>query len=199
MAFYSECILPLLFHYGMRGRLFDDYRRRICGAATGRVLEIGIGSAPSLPFYDRAECLVGIDPAVAGLRLAQRRADGAIALSAAQCEALPFDDNSFDSAVSSWTICSLADPQQALAEIRRVLKPGAALNFVEHGLAPDGFVAAQQQVLNPLQKLVCGGCHLNRPIDRLLTDAGFELDGLTKRYEGFPRFATFMYAGRAFV
>jgi len=198
MGIYADCVLPRLFHWAMRGNLFDDYRRRICASAQGRVLEIGVGSALNARFYGSETRILGIDPAVAGLRIAQRQGSR-VHFSAALSEALPFADDSFDHAVSSWTLCSVGDPYQALNEIRRVVRPGGALHFVEHGLAPDGFVRAQQSLLNPLQNMLCGGCHLNRPIDRLLTEAGFRLEGLTTRYEGFPRFATFMYSGRALV
>jgi ubiquinone/menaquinone biosynthesis C-methylase UbiE len=112
-------------------------------------------------------------------------------------EAIPLNDSTIDAAVSTWTLCSIPDPEKALREIRRVLRPGRRFHFVEHGLSPDDKVARWQDRLTPLQKVIAGGCHLNRRIDRLVQETGFELERLENVYMKGPKIGTYLYKGVA--
>jgi ubiquinone/menaquinone biosynthesis C-methylase UbiE len=171
-------------------------------AASGQVLEIGVGSGLNLPFYRRdLEGLWGIDPSPQLLAMARAQSAWVhfpVSLGEGRAEALPLDEHSVDSVVMTWTLCSVADPAQALAEVRRVLRPGGSLLFVEHGRAPEAGVRAWQDRLTPLWSRLAGGCHLNRPIDRLIEGAGLTLTELeTGHLVAGPRLLTFHYRGRA--
>jgi len=113
------------------------------------------------------------------------------------CEEIPLDDSSVDTVVMTWTLCSIADPVKALKELRRVIKSGGTLLFVEHGLAPESRVQAWQQRLNPLWSKLTGGCNLNRKMDQLIRTAGFDLAGLKTEYAEGPRPLSYMYSGQA--
>ena len=202
MGFYGRRILPRLIDFGMRSRRLAGLRERLVGEAQGRVLEIGIGSGLNLPFYRReVEAVLGIDPSPELLARARRQAAWVhfpIELRRGSAEELPLDDASVDSVVTTWTLCSVADPTRALGEIRRVLRPGGALLFLEHGQAPEPGVARWQDRLTPLWRKFAGGCHLDRPIGQLIGAAGLRLAALDTGYlvEG-PRPFTFHYRGRA--
>jgi ubiquinone/menaquinone biosynthesis C-methylase UbiE len=201
MTFYTDCVLPHLLNLAMRHKDLAAYRRRLVPAADGRVLEIGIGSGLNLPFYgqDVSE-VVGLDPSAPLLRMAEReiRPSGrAVTMIKGSAEAIPLEDASFDTVVTTWTLCSIPDAPGALGEIRRVLKPSGSLLFVEHGRAPEASAARWQDRLTPIWKTIAGGCHLNRPIDALVRRAGFELSGLHVGYMAGPKPFTFMYEGRA--
>lgn len=200
MGLYSERILPWLTALTMRNRLLAPYRQRLVPLARGRVLEVGIGSGLNLPLYGtEVEFIVGLDPSAALLRRAAAmaaRAGRPLALVQASAEAIPLADDSIDSVVMTWTLCSIADATAALAEMRRVLKPDGALLFVEHGLSPQARVAAWQHRLDPLWVRV--SCHLDNPVERMLREAGFALDDLKTGYLGRgPKPLSFMYEGRA--
>ena len=202
MGFYANCILPYLIHLSMRQGQVSRQRGRVIPAAAGRVLEVGIGSGLNLPYYsDAVTALCGVDPSERLIAMARRAGAGlpfAVDLTARSAEALPFDDASFDTAVSTWTLCSIPDARAALAEIRRVLKPAGTLIFIEHGAAADGRVAAWQDRLNPLWSRCAGGCQLNRRIDALVTGAGFSITRLdTGHLVDGPRPLTFHYRGQA--
>jgi ubiquinone/menaquinone biosynthesis C-methylase UbiE len=184
----------------MRQRGFDEYRQRLVPGADGRVLEIGIGSGLNLPFYSgRADAVVGLDPSQALLSLARKGAtDGCPAQwLEGSAEAIPLGDGSIDTVLSTWTLCSIPDVMAALNEVRRVLKPSGKLLFVEHGRAPDARVRRWQDRLTPMWRRLGGGCHLNRPIDRLVDASGFRIERLTTGYMQGPRLMTFMYEGCA--
>ena len=142
MRFYDRHVLPRLTHLAMRQEQLRPYRERVVSAASGRVLEIGIGSGLNLPFYpDAVERVIGVDPSPGLLRLASEAARRSVPdteLIEGTAEELPVEDRSVDCAVVSWTLCSVMDPDRALAEIRRVLKPDGIFSVVEHGLAPGG-------------------------------------------------------------
>jgi len=201
MGFYQAHILPHLLHLAMRRQDFARYRERVLADAQGRVLEIGIGSGLNLPFYaQRAQQVIGLDPSprlLAMARGAGRQLEGAIELVEGSAEAVPLEDRSVDTVVTTWTLCSIPDPRRALAEMRRVLKPRGRLLFVEHGLAPDPKVRWWQDRLTPAWKRVGGGCHLNRAIAQLIEEAGFQFERLDSGYMRGPKPMTFMYEGRA--
>jgi ubiquinone/menaquinone biosynthesis C-methylase UbiE len=201
MGIYHDRLLPWLIDKTMRSGMLVPYRRGVVATTHGRILEIGIGSGPNLAFYGNAAAeVVGVDvsPALLGKaageaskrRLPVRlvRADGA---------GLPFADAAFDAAVLTWTLCSIADPAAALAEIRRVLKAGGTLHYVEHGRAPEPNVRRLQDLLTPAWRRLSGGCHLNREMDALIAAAGFRLAEGGAGYAPGPRFVAYFYTGRA--
>ena len=202
MGFYQQRILPRLIHFGMRQKQLAPLREQLVAGARGRVLEIGIGSGLNLPFYPRdIEMLLGLDPSRELLQIAKRHSVWAhfpVELSEGRAEDIPLDAAAVDHVVMSWTLCSVADPVRALAEVRRVLRPGGNLLFVEHGRAPEARVARWQARLTPVWRRLAGGCQLNRSIDQLIERAGLRLVELETGYliDG-PRFATFHYRGRA--
>ena len=199
MGLYSRHMLPWLIDRAMRQKVLGPYRARVVGAAEGRVLEFGIGSGLNLPLYGAAvQTVIGVEPSSALLDRARRQAaQMPVGLIEGSAEALPLADMSVDTVVTTWTLCTIPDAARALAEAHRVLRPGGALLFVEHGRAPEPGVARWQDRLDPLWSRLAGGCHLNRSIDRLIRSAGFRLDRLeTSRVPG-PRTHTFLYHGRA--
>jgi ubiquinone/menaquinone biosynthesis C-methylase UbiE len=201
MGLYADGILPHLIHLGMRQEPLTAYRRRVLAKTSGRVLEIGVGSGLNLPLYDRnLRHVVGIEPAAALLAMARDRwksAPGRIALVQASAEHIPVPSESVESVVTTWTLCSIANVSVALDEMRRVLTPGGVLLFAEHGRSPDARVRQWQNRLTPIWKRIAGGCHLNRPIDDLLREAGFEITDLENSYIPGPRPLTYMYEGSA--
>ena len=201
MSFYRRHVLPCLLHLTMRQKQLVPFRRRVIGAAEGRVLEIGIGSGLNLPLYGPAvRAVIALEPSPELLRMARRRAAAAVVpveFLEASAETLPLDDVSVDTVVTTWTLCTIPDAPRALAEMRRVLKPDGALLFVEHGRAPEPGVARWQDRLDPLWSRVAGGCHLNRKIDELISGSGFRIDSLEHARLPGPRTHSFLYEGRA--
>jgi ubiquinone/menaquinone biosynthesis C-methylase UbiE len=201
VSFYQRHVLPRLLHLAMRQAALRPFRQRVIGAAEGRVLEVGIGSGLNLPLYGEAvRTVIGLEPSPELLRMARDRAATApvpVELLKASAEAVPLDTASIDTVVMTWTLCTIPDPHRALAELRRVLKPGGALLFVEHGRAPEPGVARWQDRLDPLWRRAAGGCHLNRKIDDLISGSGFRIDALTNARLPGPRTHTFLYEGRA--
>src|SRR6266446_5750514 len=186
MDVYERWILPRLLDLSMRNRLLDHYRQRTIGTARGLVLEIGVGSGLNLPFYDRAvDRVCGIDLSSELLCLSHNRtADAVVSVSLLQASAehLPFAVAVFDSIVMTWTLCSIANPVAALMEMRRVLKPGGQLLFVEHGLSPEIRTARWQHWLTPCWKRIGGGCHLDRKTDDLIRAARFQITAVETGY-----------------
>jgi ubiquinone/menaquinone biosynthesis C-methylase UbiE len=201
MGFYEEWILPALVDLSMRNKRLRPYRERVAGAAEGRVLDVGVGSGLNLPFYARqAGEIFGLDPSPRLLERARRnarRTDVPVRLLEGSAERIPLADRSMDTIVMTWTGCSIPEIGAALLEMRRVLKIGGRLLFVEHGRAPEPGVARWQDRLDPLWLRFSGGCHLNRKIDDLLADAGFRIDRLETGYIPGPRIMTFLYEGEA--
>lgn len=201
MSFYQRHVLPRLLHMAMRQEALLPFRRRVVSAAEGRVLEVGIGSGLNLPLYGPAvRTVIGLDPSEELLRMARERAAAApvpVELLEASAEAVPLDAASIDTVVTTWTLCTIPDANRALGELRRVLKPGGALLFVEHGRAPEPGVALWQERLDPLWRRIAGGCHLNRKIDDLISSSGFRVDTLANARLPGPRTHTFLYEGRA--
>jgi ubiquinone/menaquinone biosynthesis C-methylase UbiE len=202
LGIYQRLIVPRLINAAMRNRRLLPLRERQVAQAHGRVLEIGIGSGLNLPFYRRdIEAVIGIDPSLKLLTMARRHTAWLhfpVKLLHGPAEALPLEDHSIDSVVITWTLCSVAEPGRVLTEARRVLRPRGAMIFVEHGQAPEAGVRRWQDRLTPLWRRLAGGCHLNRPIDRLIAQAGFEIADLETGYlVNGPRVATWHYLGRA--
>jgi ubiquinone/menaquinone biosynthesis C-methylase UbiE len=201
MSLYRRYIIPFLIDRSMRNRRLTPYRREVAGAAEGRVLEIGLGSGLNLPHYSPSlGAVVGVEPDARLLKLAARRGgrEGpAFEPVRAGAEALPFESASFDTVVSSFTLCSIPDAARALGETRRVLRPGGRFLFVEHGLSSDASVSRWQDRLDPAWTRISGGCHMNRPIAGLVAAAGFAIDGLRTEYAEGPRILTYLYVGRA--
>jgi SAM-dependent methyltransferase len=193
MGVYGEHVLPRVIDVLGGLKSAEPLRRRACTGLEGRVVELGFGSGHNAPFYPEAvERVAAIEPADLGWRLAEKRVRAArvpVERAGLDGQSLPFGDDSFDTALSTWTLCTIPDVATALSEVRRVLKPGGTLHFLEHGLAPDERVRVWQHRLEPLQKRVFGGCHLTRPIVDLLTAAGFTITELDVFYEdGSPKF-----------
>jgi ubiquinone/menaquinone biosynthesis C-methylase UbiE len=200
-AFYEQRILPLLVDRAMRQQPLEPFRREVVPLARGRVLEVGVGSGLNLPLYGYAvDALVGLDPSPRLLSMARRRdaRDGArLRLLQASATEIPLGDASVDTVVLTWTLCSIPDPVAALREMRRVLAPEGALRFVEHGLSPLPRVRSWQRRLTPIWRRFAGGCHLDRKVDDLLREGGFEISELRTEYALGPRPLTYMYTGCA--
>jgi ubiquinone/menaquinone biosynthesis C-methylase UbiE len=190
MGFYQDQIVPLLINLTMRRRDLAAYRSRVVPAADGRVLEIGIGSGLNLPFYSRnVERLIGLDPSANLLSMVRRnlRPDTpSLELIEGSAEAIPLENDSVDTVVTTWTLCSIPDAGRALSEMHRVLRPTGRLLFIEHGRAPQPNVRWWQDHLTPAWKRIGGGCHLNRPIRSLIEDAGFQFDRFETGYMRGP-------------
>jgi ubiquinone/menaquinone biosynthesis C-methylase UbiE len=201
MGIYGSIILPRLLDMAMRNSRLSGYRQVTISAARGRVLEIGIGSGLNLPLYGSAvDQVCGIDPSPELLDRARKRVADAhvtVSLVRASAEQLPFADAVFDTLVMTWTLCSIPNPSAALAVMRRVLKPGGRLLFVEHGLSPEPRIIHWQHRLTPCWKRIGGGCHLDRKMDDLIRAAGFRVDALETGYMKGPKPWTFMYRGAA--
>lgn len=201
MGFYSEKILPYLLDWSLSDPTFAQYRQELLADVSGTVLEIGFGTGLNLAFYpDRIQHLTAIDANPGVHQLAQKR----IQQSTIQVdhrvlngEKLLFADRSFDSVVSTWTLCSIARVEQALQEIYRVLKPGGRFFFVEHGLSNEPNIQVWQNRLTPLQKRIADGCHLNRNIQKLVENQ-FDRVTLQQFYvKDLPKIGGYFYKGVA--
>jgi ubiquinone/menaquinone biosynthesis C-methylase UbiE len=201
MNLYQRHVVPRLTHLAMKQNYLVPYRRHVIGAAEGRVLEVGVGSGLNLPLYgSSARSIIALEPSSELLRMARRRGETAsvpVTFLEASAEAVPLDNGSVDTVVTTWTLCSIPDAPRALAELRRVLKPNGALLFVEHGRAPEPGVARWQDRLDPLWSRLAGGCHLNRKMDDLIAGSGFRIEVLRNARLPGPRTHTFLYEGSA--
>ncbi len=202
MGWYTEQVLPRL-----QNRLLDlgetrTLRARVCSDLTGAVVEIGFGSGLNLPYLPAAVTgLWAIEPSAVGRSLAAERVAAAatpVTFAGLDGQHLPFPDARFDTALSTWSLCTIPDPVLALREVRRVLRPGGRFHFLEHGLSPEAGVARWQHRVTPVQRRLAGGCHLDRDMSALLAEAGFEVTELDTYYEKTgPRILGHMYEGRA--
>ncbi|MBY0278860.1 class I SAM-dependent methyltransferase [Candidatus Binatia bacterium] len=202
MGLYDRLVLPKLLDFAMRQKPISMQRQKVVPEASGRVLEIGIGSGLNLAFYDRGRVtkLWGLEPSEELRRIARERARAAgieVEFLGLPGEQITLDDASVDTVVTTYTLCTIPGVARALGEMRRVLVPGGAMLFSEHGRAPDADVVRWQDRLDRVWGYVAGGCHLNRPIAELIRDAGFRMSALDSMYVPGPRPFTYTYWGKA--
>lgn len=202
MGFYDDWVLPRILNTMMAMPYVTVERRKALAGVAGDVLEVGFGSGHNLPCYPSAvKRVVAVDPSEQSARLARKRIAAspfAVEYRPLEGEKIDAPDASFDSVVSTFTLCTIPDPATALSQMRRVLKPGGRLFFVEHGRSPDLAVQRWQDRLNGFQRFACGGCNMNRDIERLVRAAGFDFDEIEKYYlDGQPKILAFMTRGVA--
>lgn len=202
MGFYDQYLLPRLLNLAMKAPEMTRLRRQLVPLASGRVLEIGVGSGLNLPFYPQGVQVTGVDPSLELQHYAREMAGQAqldVEFLAVSAEAIPIADQTFDTAVVTWSLCTIPDPNAALREVRRLLKPKGKLIFIEHGESPEPSIAAWQRRINPVWNKLAGGCHLNRRPDHSLLANGFKLVDLTEGYIPGPKIATYSYRGIATI
>ena len=203
MGFYNDKVVPRLVTCACGTKPILKQREKVVPQARGHVLEIGMGAGHNLPYYrtEQVERVVGIDPCSTSWALAQPRAASLgvpLEFIEGSAESMPLPDEEFDTVLMTYSLCTIPDAQSALQEIRRVLKPGGRLVFCEHGEAPDASVARWQHRINPVWRKLLGGCNLNRPITRWISDAGFSIGAMDQMYlPGTPRIAGFNVWGTA--
>jgi SAM-dependent methyltransferase len=191
VGFYREHILPRLVDRACGTAGMTSWRVGVSEGLRGRVVEIGFGSGLNVEHYPaEVDIVFAVEPAEVARRLAERR----VASSSVRVEhvgldgqSIPLASDSCDAALSTFTLCTVPDPGLVLSELRRVVRPGGELHFLEHGLAPDPDVVAWQRRLEPLQRRLADGCHLTRDIPVLIADAGFVVDRIEQRYAKGPR------------
>jgi ubiquinone/menaquinone biosynthesis C-methylase UbiE len=199
---YDRFLLPRLIDCACGVKLIGQQRALLVPGAEGRVLEVGAGSGLNFRFYDqqRVRELIALEPSAELRRMAALAAVGdslPVTFLNASAEAIPLETDSVDTVVITYTLCSIANAEQGLAEIRRVLKTNGRLLFAEHGRAPEPSVQRWQDRLTPLWKHAAGGCHLNRDIPGLIAAGGFEVRTLDARYLTRPKVFAFNYRGEA--
>jgi len=202
MGLYTRYVLPRVVHLTCSANPNMRQRQKLVPLAKGRVLEIGIGSGLNLPFYNPAAVVevCGLDPSEEMTALAHDAAEAVpfeVGFVSAGAEEIPLENDSFDTVLLTYTLCTIPDAEPALREMARVLRPGGSLLFCEHGLAPDPNVRRWQNGLNPLWRRLGGGCNLNRDIPSLIRRGGFEIAGLDTMYIPGWRPASFNYWGSA--
>jgi ubiquinone/menaquinone biosynthesis C-methylase UbiE len=203
MSFYESYILPHVIDLSCGTKPVRRQRQKVVPHAVGRVLEIGIGSGLNLPYYDsdRVELVWGLEPSEGMRRKAAPRlveVPFEVRWLELPGEEIPLDDDSADTVVLTYTLCTIPDFRTALGQMRRVLKPGGKLLFSEHGAAPDAKVRQWQDRLNPIWMAVAGGCNLNREVPGALAEAGFKVQELDTMYvPGTPKVAAYTYWGYA--
>jgi ubiquinone/menaquinone biosynthesis C-methylase UbiE len=204
MGFYENHILPYIIHFACAPKPIRRQRWKVVPRARGRVLEIGMGSGHNLRFYDRekVEMVWGLEPAASMRRLARaqvQRAPFEVRFLDRPGEEIPLEDRSVDTVLTTYTLCTIPDGVKALEGMRRVLKPGGELLFLEHGVAPDEAVRRRQERANPAWRWLFGGCQLIHPIPDMIRRGGFEITTLEAAYvPGVPiKIAAFEYWGAA--
>lgn len=198
---YRDQVLSRAVAAVMGARYFNPIRARACSGLDGEVIEIGFGAGPNVACYPPSVARVrAVDPDTVGWKLAARRVAASpvpVEYAGLDGQRLPAGDGSVDHVLVTFTLCTVPEPLLVLREARRVLRPGGALHFAEHGRAPDPCVARWQDRLTPLQRLLAGGCSLNRPIGDLVAGSGLEIVQLEAYYAGGPRAYSYLYEGLA--
>lgn len=202
MGLYATHLLPRVINLACSGDDVEHERRRVVPHATGRVLEIGMGPALNLPFYDRdnVELVWGLEPNDGMRKLAEPRIEASdldVRWLDLPGEEIPLDDDSADTVVLTFTLCTIPDWERALAQMRRVLRPGGRLLFIEHGESPDESVRTWQRRIEPVWSRVAGGCRITRPIPDLIEQTGFSIDQLDAGYSPGPKISGYHYWGSA--
>lgn len=203
MGFYREHVIPRVINWVCASEEVSEQRRKVVPLASGQVLEVGMGPALNLRHYDREKVdkVWGLEPSQGMRRFAEPRLARASDLEVEWLdlpgEQIPLDDDSIDSIVLTYTLCSIPDWRTALGQMRRVLRPGGKVFFSEHGQAPDAGVARWQSRVDPIWTRLAGGCHLDRPIRACFEEEGFEMETIDTEYRGIPRAASFTYWGIA--
>jgi len=201
MGFYSQNILPYLLDWSLSDPNLAVHRQEILADVKGEVLEIGFGTGLNIPYYpEHIKTIVTVDVNPKINKLAQKRIQSSnitVDCKVLNGESLPMADNTFDSVVSSFTLCSIANVEQALAEVYRVIKPGGKFFFVEHGLSNEPKIQVWQNRLTPIEKVIAGGCHLNRNI-RQIVENQFDTVSLEELYaDNSPKIGAYLYRGIA--
>jgi SAM-dependent methyltransferase len=202
IGFYRTRVLPHLMNVAMSTDENREIRSRVCDGLEGTVVEIGFGSGLNVPFYPEGVHTVhAVEPLARSMDIAAERIDAShveVHHTGLSGERIDLADASADAVLSTWTLCSIPDVDAALAEIRRLLKPGASLHFVEHGISPEPKVARRQGRIEPINKAIFGGCHLTRDIPAIITDAGFVIDSMaTYQHPKEPKAFGWTFEGRA--
>ena len=201
MGFYREHVLPRLVDRACGTAELRRWRDEVTAGLTGTVVEIGFGSGLNLPSLPpEVERIYAVEPAGTARKLAERRVAEAhvpVEHVGLRGESIPLPDDSCDAALSTFTLCTIPDVDAALAEVRRVLRPGGHLHFLEHGRAPDARVLRVQRTVEPAQKLLADGCHLTRDPVALVERAGFTIERVEQRYAGGPKPWTYFTIGVA--
>ena len=201
MGLYDKYILPKFLNCACGSKPINYQRQKVVPLAKGKVLDIGIGSGLNIPFYnsDKIDKVIGIDPSHELIDLAKELANdckASIELVIGSAESIPYPDNFFDTVLVTYTMCTIPNVAIANKEMWRVLKDDGRLIFCEHGLAPDKKISKWQNRIDPFWGKIAGGCHLNRDIQKLITDAGFSFESLDKMYiPSTPKFAGYNYWG----
>ena len=204
MGFWTDQVVPRFTDKVLGSGEVMKLRRRAVASLSGEVVEIGFGSGLNVPLYpDGVTHVYAVDPSLVARKLAQERVQASpvrveyVGLDGAQ---LPLGDASVDAALSTFTLCTIPDVVSALSEVRRVLRPGGTFHFLEHGLCPDPAVARKQHRFNGIQQRLCGGCHLDRPIDELVSEAGLDITEIEHDHMPGPKFMLpwgYLYQGLA--
>jgi ubiquinone/menaquinone biosynthesis C-methylase UbiE len=204
VGLWSDQVVPRMTDVMLGNDAIRRHRRRAVAGLHGAVLEIGFGSGLNVGLYpDDVECVLAVEPSEVGRKLAAARIESSstpVEFTGLDGEQIPLPDASADTALSTFTLCTIPDATRALGEVRRVLRPGGSLHFLEHGLCPDPGVARWQHRCNGMEQRLAGGCNLDRRIDELLTGAGFEIRALDVGFLGGPkpmRPWTYLYEGVA--
>ncbi|MEH6581708.1 MAG: class I SAM-dependent methyltransferase [Halioglobus sp.] len=203
MSFYEQHILPRFINCACGTKPIMKQREKVVPMARGTVLEIGIGTGLNLPFYDSSQVdrVIGVDPSEKSWELAAGRAasvDFDVEYVGLPGEKIPLEDDSVDTVMMTFSLCTIPDPVTALEGMARVLRPGGKLIFCEHGIAPDLSVQKWQQRIDPFWAKMAGGCHLNRDIPQLIQAGGFSIQESEEMYlPSSPRIASYNYWGTA--
>ena len=202
MGVWREQVVPRIVNVALSNKESTKWRERVCAGLHGDVLEIGFGSGLNVPHYPEAVTSVSaVEPSELGRRLAADRIKASsvpVEFAGLDGQQLELPNDRFDSALSTWTLCTIPDAVAALREVNRVLKPGGSLHFVEHGRGPTESLVRWQHRIDPFQKRIAGGCHVSRPITELLEAGGFTVEQLENAYaKGEPKAWGYLYVGVA--